>query len=282
MRRLNFLNYEILNIHAAALVLGAAGLLSRLVGVLRNRLLFAEFGAGRELDIYYAAFQIPDFMAVLFLLGAASAAVLPIFQEYLTTDKKKAQEFIAALAGLFFLGSAAAALAAFFTAPFAVRFVAPGFSPQEQAFTATLARIMLLSPILFGLSGIFSVVVQSYRLFFVYALAPILYNLGIILGIVLLVPIFGVPGLGMGVVLGAAAHFGLQLGAAASRGFHFDPSLACIMMQAKLGSKWKPREAAAPSCRPKCAAAPSTTPIPSPGTPKIGTSNTMPNIMPRL
>ncbi|TSD04662.1 MAG: virulence factor MviN, partial [Parcubacteria group bacterium Greene0714_36] len=82
-RAFDFFHREIAQVHAAALVLGAAGLISRLVGIIRNRLLFAEFGAGRELDIYYAAFQIPDFMAAVFLLGAASAAILPVFQEYL-------------------------------------------------------------------------------------------------------------------------------------------------------------------------------------------------------
>lgn len=219
--RLSFLNQEVVNVHAAALVLGAAGLASRLVGVVRNRLLFAEFGAGRELDIYYAAFQIPDFMAAVFLLGAASAAILPLFQEYLLKEKKKAQEFIGTLSSLFFLGALAASLTAFFVAPAVIPLAAPGFSADEQALTVALTRIMLLSPVLFGLSGIFSVVVQSYQLFFVYALAPILYNLGIVLGIVWLVPLFGVHGLGMGVILGAAAHSALQFGAAASRGFHF-------------------------------------------------------------
>lgn len=219
MKRLNFLNHEISNIHAAALILGAAGFLSRLVGVLRNRLLFAEFGAGRELDIYYAAFQIPDFMAALFLLGAASAAILPIFQEYLLEEKKKAQEFIASLALVFFFGASLLSAAAFFAAPLAAPLVAPGFSSDEQALMVSVTRLMLISPILFGLSGIFSVVVQSFGLFFVYALAPILYNVGIIVGIAFLVPVFGIYGVGIGVVLGALAHLGLQFGASASRGF---------------------------------------------------------------
>lgn len=205
--------------HAAALILGAAGLLSRLVGVLRNRLLFAEFGAGRELDIYYAAFQIPDFMAALFLLGAASAAILPVFQEYLVESREKAQEFIASLSFLFFLTAAGASVIAFFAAPVIVPFVAPGFSADERMMTVSLTRLMLLSPILFGLSGIFSVVIQSFQRFFVYALAPILYNLGIIFGIVFLVPLVGIWGLGIGVALGALFHFGLQFGAAVKLGF---------------------------------------------------------------
>lgn len=219
MRQLNFLNHEISSVHAAALILGAAGLLSRLLGVLRDRLLAAEFGAGRELDIYYAAFQIPDFMSVLFLLGAASAAILPIFQKYLLEDRQKARDFIAGLTVVFFIGAGLAAVAAFFAAPLLVRLVAPGFSASEREFTTILTRLMLVSPILFGLSGIFSVVIQSFGRFFVYALAPVLYNLGIIIGIAFLVPIFGIYGLGFGVGLGALAHFLLQFGSSVRLGF---------------------------------------------------------------
>lgn len=205
--------------HAAALILGAAGLVSRMAGVLRNRLLFAEFGAGRELDIYYAAFQIPDFLATVFLLGAASAAILPVFQEYLLKDKEKAKAFISSLSSIFFLAALVVCGIAFFAAPAIVPFIAPGFSADERVLMTTLTRLMLVSPLLFGLSGIFSVVVQSYHLFFAYALAPIFYNLGIIFGVVLFVPLFGVSGLGMGVALGALAHFGLQFGAASRLGF---------------------------------------------------------------
>src|SRR3989344_3744692 len=87
-------------VHAAALILGAAGLLSRFLGIFRERLLAARFGAGRELDIYYASFQIPDFLSILFLLGAGSAAILPIFQEYMAHDEEKAKKMIGDLATL--------------------------------------------------------------------------------------------------------------------------------------------------------------------------------------
>ena len=222
---MRFLNGSITSVNAAALLLGAAGLLSRLLGVLRDRMLAAEFGAGRELDIYYAAFQIPDFMAVLFLLGAASAAILPVFQEYVSKDRALAREFIAALARVFLLGAALASALAFLLAPLLVRVLAPGFSDTEREMTATLTRIMLLSPILFGLSGIFSSVVQSYGRFAAYALAPILYNFGIIIGIGVLVPQFGLPGLAAGVVLGAFLHFSINWWTARELGFVSVPDL---------------------------------------------------------
>jgi len=221
-RRMRFLHHEIASVHAAALILGAAGLASRILGVVRDRMLAGYFGAGRTLDIYNAAFNIPDFMATLFLLGSAGAAILPVFQEYALRDKKKAGELIATLAALFFVGSVTAAGAAFWGAPRIMRIIVPGFSPADQAVTVALTRVMLLSPILLGLSGIFSVVVQSSKRFFIYAIAPLLYNLGIMFGIIVLVPSWGIMGVGVGVVIGAALHMGLQVGSSAWLGFGWD------------------------------------------------------------
>src|SRR3989338_10189407 len=75
-------NREIPSFHAAALILGGAALASKLLGLLRDRLLAGRFGAGDTLDVYYAAFLIPDFFYTLLLIGAASAAVLPLYLEY--------------------------------------------------------------------------------------------------------------------------------------------------------------------------------------------------------
>jgi len=209
--RLNFINSEIYSLHAAALILGAAGLFSRVLGVLRDRLLAGRFGASRELDIYYAAFQIPDFMSILFLLGAGTAAILPIFQEYFTKDKEKAKRLISEISTLFIIGSVAISSIAFFIAPYLMKFITPGFSQNEQAMTANLTRIMLLSPIFLGLSSILSAVIQSFQRFLSYALAPILYNLGIITGIIFFMPFWGIRGIAAGVALGALLHLSTQL-----------------------------------------------------------------------
>lgn len=89
IKKLLTLNSSLSSVHAAAFLIGSAGFISRLLGMLRNRLLAAHFGAGRELDIYFAAFQIPDFVSTVFLLGAGSAAILPVFQEYMHQDKRR-------------------------------------------------------------------------------------------------------------------------------------------------------------------------------------------------
>lgn len=217
--RLGFLNHEVTQIHSAALLLGAAGFLSRLLGVARDRALASTFGAGRELDIYYAAFQIPDFMSVVFLLGAASAAILPIFQEYLAKDAKEAKQLIAGILILFALGAIVlSAIGALFT-PYFMNVITPGFTDEDRTTAIILTRIMLLSPILLGFSGIFSSVVQSFQRFWAYALAPILYNLGIITGIFAFVPFFGVTGLALGVLLGSLLHLSIQLITVVQLGF---------------------------------------------------------------
>jgi len=218
--KFNFLNQEVASIHSAALLLGAAGLLSRVLGIFRDRLLAANFGAGKELDIYYAAFQIPDFMSVIFLLGAGSAAILPIFQEYLAKDRKEAERFISEMTSFFIFGATPLLIIIFVLIPFIAALIVPGFSPVERSLTVWLTRFMLLSPLLFGLSSIFSSVVQSFGRFLSYALAPILYNIGIIIGIVFFAPRFGIMGLGGGVVLGAMLHVGIQFWTVRQLGFN--------------------------------------------------------------
>ena len=207
------------SVHAAALMIGAAGLASRLLGILRDRMLAAHFGAGRELDIYYAAFQIPDFLFTLFLLGAASAAIIPVLLEFGQDHESQARAFITELAGIFFVGSLAVVSVAFFLAPVAIRYAAPGFTGSDRALVISLTRIMLASPLFLGLSNILSSVLQARRRFFAYALAAVCYNLGIILGILFFLPRWGLPGLAAGVVLGAALHFAVQVPMFLSLGF---------------------------------------------------------------
>ncbi len=219
MLGLRILNHEVSNVHAAALILGAAGFLSRILGVFRDRLLAAHFGAGRELDIYYAAFQIPDFLSTLFFLGAGSAAIIPVFQEYLKDDRERAHRLISGMTSLFLIAGIVAVVIVLAVAPWFIAFVAPGFSAEEQAVAVRLTRILAVTPLLLGLSGIFSAVVQTFGRFFIFAFAPILYNLGIIGGVLVGAPSMGIFGVGAGVLLGAVLHAGTQLMSVRSLGF---------------------------------------------------------------
>jgi putative peptidoglycan lipid II flippase len=109
----------------------------------------------------------------------------------------------------------------FIFTPYLIKFVTPGFSQAEKEKTIILTRLMFLSPIFFGLSSIFSGILQYFNRFLVYALCPILYNLGIIFGILVLAPKFGILGVGMGVILGALFHWLIQIPSVFNCGYHY-------------------------------------------------------------
>ncbi|MBU1132553.1 murein biosynthesis integral membrane protein MurJ [Patescibacteria group bacterium] len=216
------------SITSAAAVIAAAGLLSRLLGVLRDRVLASRFGAGDALDIYYAAFQFPDLIFNLLILGALSAGFIPLFVELLRDEEKlnfkdnrPAWNFVNNILNI--LGVClivSGALLALF-APFLVSKIAPGFSPEKLAATANLTRLMFLSPVLLGLSAVFGGILQSFKRFLVFSLAPVLYNLGIIIGALFFTDIWGVYGLAAGVILGAAMHLAVQIPAARNLGWRY-------------------------------------------------------------
>jgi putative peptidoglycan lipid II flippase len=108
---------------------------------------------------------------------------------------------------------------AFLLMPFLMPYVVPGFTPEMQARVVELSRIILLSPILMGLSNLFGSVTQLFQKFFVYSLSPIFYNVGIIIGVLFLYPKFGITGLAIGVALGAVMHFAIQVFASILCGF---------------------------------------------------------------
>ena len=182
-----FFNSQAKTIASAAVILGAASLVSRIIGLFRDRILAGQFGAGDELDIYYAAFRIPDLVYSLLVLGAISAGFIPIFISYLKKDKNKSWYLANSLLNLMALSlMVICALLIIFT-PWLMKLVAPGFSSEKLSITVQLTRVMFLSPFFLGLSAIFGGILQSFRRFLVYALAPIMYNLGIIFGALVLV-----------------------------------------------------------------------------------------------
>src|SRR3989344_4515812 len=209
---------EISGLHEAAFLLAAFALGSKVLALFRDRLLPHYFGASADLDVYYAAFRIPDFLYVSPASLVASAVLIPFIVERLP-DRDRAQLFFRRMFTLFFFGMAALSVAAFFAMPYLARFIAPGFAPAEKDLLILLSQIMLGSPFFLGLSGLFASVTQSLRRFFVYALAPLLYNGGIIAGILLFYPLVGPVGLAYGVLLGAALHMAIQIPVLLSNGF---------------------------------------------------------------
>lgn len=202
---------ETAGLTTAALIIGVASLASRLVGVFRDRILASTFGAGAQLDIYYAAFRLPDFFYNLIILGALSAGFIPVFTEYLEKKgKQEARELAEQMVSLVLLIMSALAVVLALLAPVLVPLTAPGFDGEKLRLTIQLSRIMFLSPILLGLSGVMGGILQSKRQFLPFALAPIFYNLGIIFGALVLTPRLGLSGLAWGVVIGALSHLLVQ------------------------------------------------------------------------
>jgi len=228
----NILNRESKVIISAALMLGFFSLFSRILGMLRNRIFAGEFSAGRELDIYFAAFRIPDLIYNIFIIGAVGAVFIPIFLERYQKSKKEAMELTNTVLNVFVLCVILFALIFAIFAPQIMSVLVYGFSQEDIQKTADMTRIMLLGTVFLGISSILGNMLQANKRFFSYAVAPILYNIGIIFGALFLVDGFGILGLAMGVVLGSVMHFLIQLPPALKLGFSykfsfniFDPSL---------------------------------------------------------
>lgn len=213
-------NGETKGLTAAAVIIGAAALTADVVGVLRDRALAATFGAGNALDAYYAAFRVPDFLYNLVIVGSLSAGFIPVFAEYLET-RPKGDAWRLGENVLSVVGATMGVLCLFLSvfAPYIVPWTVPGFSPEKVQLTVQLARIMFLSPFFLGLSAVMGGVLQATRRFVAFSIAPVVYNLGIIFGTLVLVPKYGVVGVAWGVVIGAFLHFAVQASVVVRLGF---------------------------------------------------------------
>ncbi|MFZ2975881.1 MAG: murein biosynthesis integral membrane protein MurJ [Candidatus Moraniibacteriota bacterium] len=216
-----FLNSHVSSsVVSAAFLITIAGLASRLMGLFRDRLLASTFGAGDTLDIYYAAFRIPDLIYNLLILGALSAAFIPVFTGLVSNEKEKEAWGLAS--GIMNLAMGFIILLSVLLCIFSeelMEIITPGFSPEKMETVVLFTRIMFLSPLFLGISGIFGGILTSFKRFFIYSLAPIFYNAGIIFGILVFVKFWGPIGLAWGVVLGAFLHMLTQYPAARQLGF---------------------------------------------------------------
>jgi len=212
-------------IAGGAMIIALFSILSRLLGLFRDRLLSSTFGAGQTLDAYYAAFRLPDLIFNTLILGALSSAFIPIFLKYWNRNKEEAWRITNSVFNILFLIVLVLGLIAFVFAPSVVKYLVPGFDLGTQSLTISFTRIMLIGILFFTCSNIASSVLNSFRRFLAYSLAPLMYNLGIIFGIVFLVPktSLGLNGLAWGVVLGAAGHFLIQVPALLKTGYRWQP-----------------------------------------------------------
>ena len=201
--------------------MGFFTLLSQILALFRDRSIAHFIGPSPSLDAYYAAFRVPDLIFICIASLASATVLIPFLAAKMSGGKvtEESKKYLNDVFTVFFLTMVVVSLTAFFLIPFLIPYIAPGFAPAHQAELVILSRIMLLSPILLGLSNLFGAVTQLFQRFFIYALSPIFYNLGIIFGVIFLYPILGIYGLGLGVVLGAFMHFAVQALASSHSGF---------------------------------------------------------------
>lgn len=220
-RILDILNKEFGNLNQAAFLLGIFTFLSQVLALFRDRAIAHFIGPSVELDAYYAAFRIPDLIFISIASLASITVLIPFINSKMNGNvvTEEAKKFLNDTFTVFISFISVCSLIIFIFMPELSKFVTPGFNPEVQSKVVMLSRIMLLSPILMGLSSLFGTITQLFHKFFVYALSPLFYNLGIIIGVVFLYPVFGINGLAFGVVLGALMHFLNQLIASSFSGF---------------------------------------------------------------
>jgi len=200
------------SVRSASLILVSMVFTSRVLGLVRDRLLNARF-APDQLGVYFAAFRLPNLLFELLVMGALTSAFIPIFTKYITRkDEDEGLGMAAALINLSILTLTIIAIPILIWAEPISRFLAPGFSQSEIVQMASFTRIMICAQILPLLIGnFFTGILQSYNLFLIPALAPVVYNVGIIIGIIFLSPAFGLYGPVIGVGIGALLFMCIQL-----------------------------------------------------------------------
>jgi putative peptidoglycan lipid II flippase len=213
-RIFSFLNKESNGINEAALLLGIFAFISQILGLVRDRLLAYIVGPGATLDVYYAAFRIPDFLYISIASLASITVLMPFMMDKINKNNdnnKEAHNFLSNVFSVYMLFMFLSSLIVAIFMPYIARYIAPGFTDIQISLLVTVSRIMLLSPIFIGLSNLIGTVTQLFRNFFIFALSPIFYSLGILFGIICFYPIFGIYGLAYGVVLGAFMHLLIQV-----------------------------------------------------------------------
>ncbi|MFQ9866484.1 MAG: murein biosynthesis integral membrane protein MurJ [Bilophila wadsworthia] len=201
----------------AALIMAGSVFLSRLMGLVRDKVVSWQFGAGAESDVYFAAFVVPDFLNYLLAGGYISITLIPLLSKRFEEDEADGWRFFSAVFWWAALGIAALTAVAWIFAPELARIVGPGFSPEKQARLAHFLRIILPAQVFFLPGACVSALLYIRKQFLAPALTPLIYN-GCIIAGGLLVTGRGMEGFCWGVLFGAALGSFLRLVVAASSG----------------------------------------------------------------
>lgn len=213
-----------------AIVLSVLTFGSYLMGLLRDRILTRTFGAGMELDTFNAAFVIPELTFGVIVASGLAAPFIPIFAA-LKRDagEPAAHAFGQTILTLAILAMLVVSVVLFIAAPLTVGIVAPGFGPAQREQYVQLFRVMCATQILFAGSMALGEVLVAERRFAFYGIAPLLYNLGLVVGTVTLADRVGILGPAIGAVIGAALHLGVRIIGITRTTFRPRPRLAVRM-----------------------------------------------------
>lgn len=219
-------------------------ILSRILGLVRQRVL-AHFFTPDNLSLFFAAFRLPDTIFEVLVFGTFASAFIPVFTKTLREGKSNGQKKAWEVAGLVanwggVLFIILAAIVIIFAHPL-YKIITPGFSPIDQDKIVTLARILFAAQGFFVMSYVLTAVLESSKRFFVPALAPLFYNLGIILATLFFSNNLGLLAPTIGVVIGAGSHFLIQLPLAIKLGFRFTKSFKLTPEVKKIAKLSLPR-----------------------------------------
>lgn len=215
-----------LGLARAGMVVSGAFLIARVLGFVRVLVIVNAFKLGPELDDFFAAFRLPDLIFQLVAAGALSSALVPVVSGLLGGDEHaRAWRVVSTVTNLLLVGLLIAAVAAFVLAPLVIPIITPGFDAAGWSRTTELTRIMLLSPIFLALGSVASSVLNARGRFAASAIAPIVYNLAIIGGALLLGPALGITGLAVAVVAGSVLHLVVQLPNIRRMGVRYAPRI---------------------------------------------------------
>jgi len=211
-RFFNILHQETSGIHQAAYILGFLAFLSQVLALFRDRLLAASFGASGTLDLYYAAFRLPDLIFVSVASMVSISVLIPFFVDNLEEGKEKNRKFLDSIGTAYGVMMIVVSVIAYIFIPKLAHIILPGIQdPVRQAELVKLSRLLLFSPFFLGWSNLLASITQAYKRFFLYSLSPIIYNACIIGGTIFLYPHFGITGVIYGVVIGTFLHCAIQL-----------------------------------------------------------------------
>jgi putative peptidoglycan lipid II flippase len=185
---------------------------SRLLGLVRQQVFAIEFGTSGQMDAFWTAMRVPDTIYNIVAGGLLGSSLIPVFAGYLARDEyDEAARVASSVMNMMLILAGVAAALLEVLAPQLTALLVASYSPEKQQLVVDLTRIVLIQPLFLGVSGVMMGVLNTHQHFLLPALAPVVYNLSIIIAAVVLGPSLGVSGLAIGVVAGALLQVAIQL-----------------------------------------------------------------------